>query len=184
MLLQILRITLPKTTAMGEGEAMDPVLLVVVAIMVWIPLVVVNPFEVRPQYAISVGASTTTRNTRVKQSIPSLKTAYELTKLSTTTSSAYHSMSIQRVANERPAPAPMDTPAHFAVTHPIGAANVMPDDIYPIIISKYTEEIKLGHVSKGYDPAHLFCLIRHYIMAPLAVIEQSPGKFCVIVNHS
>jgi hypothetical protein len=74
---------------------------------------------------------------------------------------------------------------HFSL-----ASTFTPDNHYTsehdenFIISKYAEEIKLGHVSEGYDPAHLFSLIGHYRTAPLAVIEQSPGKFRVIVNHS
>jgi hypothetical protein len=52
------------------------------------------------------------------------------------------------------------------------------------VISKYAEEIKLGRMSHGYKPDHLFSLIRHFRTAPLAVIEQSPGKSRVIVNHS
>ena len=52
------------------------------------------------------------------------------------------------------------------------------------IIMKYAEEIELGRISHGYNPDTLFSLIGHYRTAPLAVIEQAPGKRCVIVNHS
>ena len=49
---------------------------------------------------------------------------------------------------------------------------------------KYAEEIELSRISHGYDPDTLFSLIGHFHTAPLAVIEQAPGKRCVIVNHS
>jgi hypothetical protein len=70
------------------------------------------------------------------------------------------------------------------------ASTFIPDNHYTspadeeFIISKYAEEIKLGRVSHGYKPEHLFSLIGHFRTAPLAVIEQSPGKSHVIVNHS
>jgi hypothetical protein len=51
------------------------------------------------------------------------------------------------------------------------------------IISKYAEEIALGRISHGYDPATLFSLIGHFRTAPLAVINHGP-KRRVIVNHS
>jgi hypothetical protein len=227
---------------MGEVEVMDLALLVDEAGPVSIPLAVVIPFVGDLRNAISVEVSTTGEITRVKQSVSSSKTGIGSTKLSTTVSSVSLSTSIQRVADI--APAPTDIPALSAVTQHTGAANVVLDDIYPIvtrlkpdaweaalkdagvfeqfsdipeglrkgflcglerfslastfipdnhytsehdesfIISKYAEEIELGRVSKGYDPAHLFSLIGHYRTAPLAVIEQSPGKFRVIVNHS
>ena len=52
------------------------------------------------------------------------------------------------------------------------------------IIMKYAEEIELGRISHGYEPDTLFSLIGHFRTAPLAVIEQAPGKRRVIVNHS
>jgi hypothetical protein len=52
------------------------------------------------------------------------------------------------------------------------------------VIRKYAEEIELGRVSRGYKPEELYALIGHFRTAPLAVIEQSPGKLRVIVNHS
>jgi hypothetical protein len=70
------------------------------------------------------------------------------------------------------------------------ASTFSPDNHYTcsedeeFIISKYAEEIRLSHISPGYKPDHLFSLIGHFRRAPLAVIEQSPGKSHVIVNHS
>ena len=52
------------------------------------------------------------------------------------------------------------------------------------IITKYAEEIELGRISHGYEPDTLFSLIGHFRTAPLAVIEQAPGKRRVIINHS
>ena len=51
------------------------------------------------------------------------------------------------------------------------------------IIMKYAEEIELGRISHGYNPDTLFSLIGHFHTAPLAVIEQAPGKRCVIYTQ-
>jgi hypothetical protein len=70
------------------------------------------------------------------------------------------------------------------------ASTFIPDNHYTseedenFVISKYAEEIKLGCISHGYDPDYLFSLIGQFRTAPLAVIEQAPGKRRVIVNHS
>jgi len=52
------------------------------------------------------------------------------------------------------------------------------------VIIKYTKEVALGRILHGYDPDFLFSLIRHFCTAPLAVINQSSNKCCVMVNHS
>jgi hypothetical protein len=52
------------------------------------------------------------------------------------------------------------------------------------IVTKYSEELALGRISRGYDPDELFSLIGHFRTAPLAVIDHGGGKRRVIVNHS
>jgi hypothetical protein len=58
------------------------------------------------------------------------------------------------------------------------------EDDEAFIISKYDEEMALGRISPGYDPATLFSLIGHFRTAPLAVIDNGGTKRRVIVNHS
>lgn len=52
------------------------------------------------------------------------------------------------------------------------------------VVSKYAEEIALGRMSKGYDPATLEKLIGPFRTVPLGVAETRPGKQRVIVDHS
>ncbi|KAF5371871.1 hypothetical protein D9615_009520 [Tricholomella constricta] len=55
---------------------------------------------------------------------------------------------------------------------------------HQFVVSKYAEEIRLGRVSPGYPPSLFFDLFGHYRTAPLNVIERTPGKLRITVDHS
>ncbi|KAF5387867.1 hypothetical protein D9615_000290 [Tricholomella constricta] len=55
---------------------------------------------------------------------------------------------------------------------------------HDFIIQKYAEEIRLGRVSPGYPPSLFFEISGHYRTAPLHVIERTPGKLRITVDHS
>jgi hypothetical protein len=74
---------------------------------------------------------------------------------------------------------------HFSLASTFILENhYMSEEDAKFVISKYAEEIQLGCISHGYDPNYLFSIIGHFRTTPLAVIEQVPGKRCIIVNHS
>ncbi|KAF5343355.1 hypothetical protein D9758_014175 [Tetrapyrgos nigripes] len=53
-----------------------------------------------------------------------------------------------------------------------------------IMADKFHEEIAKGHISIGFEPSYLESIIGPFCTSPLAVIEQKPGKFRIIINHS
>ncbi len=55
---------------------------------------------------------------------------------------------------------------------------------HDFLVEKYAEEIKLGRLSIGYDPALLESWIGHFRTAPLSVAETRPGKLRAIVDQS
>ncbi|KAF5374531.1 hypothetical protein D9615_009073 [Tricholomella constricta] len=55
---------------------------------------------------------------------------------------------------------------------------------HAFVEEKYAEEIRLGRVSPGYPPHFVSELFGHYRTAPLNVIERTPGKLRITVDHS
>ncbi|GAW03118.1 reverse transcriptase ribonuclease [Lentinula edodes] len=53
-----------------------------------------------------------------------------------------------------------------------------------IIRAKFKEEISLGRISAGMSPEDAQQLLGNFRTAPMAVLEQRPGKFRIIINHS
>ncbi|GAW03260.1 site specific phage integrase family protein [Lentinula edodes] len=53
-----------------------------------------------------------------------------------------------------------------------------------IVRAKFKEEIALGRISTGLTPEHAQRLLGNFRTAPMAVLEQRPGKFRIIINHS
>lgn len=53
-----------------------------------------------------------------------------------------------------------------------------------IIREKFTSEIALGRISQGFTPEELQLQIGNFTTAPMAVVEQCPGKFRIVIDHS
>lgn len=55
---------------------------------------------------------------------------------------------------------------------------------HEFLISKYSKEMQLGRISKGYTPDELEALIGPFRTAPISIATSSAGKLRVVVNHS
>lgn len=53
-----------------------------------------------------------------------------------------------------------------------------------VACAKFADEILLGRISPGFLPEDLQAQIGNFRTAPIAVIQQKPGKFRIVVNHS
>lgn len=55
---------------------------------------------------------------------------------------------------------------------------------HAFVLEKYDKECILGRISEEFDPQITEQLFGFYRTAPLNVIEHTPGKMCITVNHS
>lgn len=53
-----------------------------------------------------------------------------------------------------------------------------------IIREKFASEIALGRISHGFTPRELQSQIGNFTTAPMAIVEQRPGKFRIVIDHS
>jgi len=53
-----------------------------------------------------------------------------------------------------------------------------------VIREKFAQEMELGRISRPFHPDELEAQIGHFTTAPMAVVEQRPGKFRIVIDHS
>lgn len=53
-----------------------------------------------------------------------------------------------------------------------------------VICTKFAQEMELGCISRPFHPDELQAQIGNFTTAPMAVVEQRPGKFRIIIDHS
>ncbi|KAF5373349.1 hypothetical protein D9615_007467 [Tricholomella constricta] len=74
---------------------------------------------------------------------------------------------------------------NFALDHTYNPPNhYKSPSHHAFVVSKLSEEIRLGRLSHGYPPSLATQLFGHYRTAPLNVIERTPGKLRITVDHS
>ncbi|KAF5376629.1 hypothetical protein D9615_007855 [Tricholomella constricta] len=73
----------------------------------------------------------------------------------------------------------------FLLDHTFSPPNHYKSEVHHKFVEhKYAEEIRLGRVSPGYPPQFISDIFGHYRTAPLNVIERTPGKLRITVDHS
>jgi len=53
-----------------------------------------------------------------------------------------------------------------------------------VIRAKFAQEMDLGRISHPFHPDELQAQIGHFTTAPMAIVEQRPGKFRIVIDHS
>jgi hypothetical protein len=72
----------------------------------------------------------------------------------------------------------------YAMTHSFIPPNhYKSQEHHDFILTKYSSEIALNHISHGYEPSFLESLIGPFHTAPLNVVEQN-GKLHATIDHS
>ncbi|KAF5334069.1 hypothetical protein D9758_017658 [Tetrapyrgos nigripes] len=73
----------------------------------------------------------------------------------------------------------------YKLSHTFTPKNHPSASTYSHVISeKFNDEIAKGRISIGFELSYLESIIGPFRTSPLAVIEQKPGKFRIIINHS
>uniref|UniRef100_A0A0W0G216 Uncharacterized protein n=1 Tax=Moniliophthora roreri TaxID=221103 RepID=A0A0W0G216_MONRR len=87
-------------------------------------------------------------------------------------------------------PAGLRNGFHIRITNYYLPHTFIPDNHFTteaeasIICAKFSQEVELGCLSPSFDPTALEHLIGPFRTAPMAMVEQKPGKFRIVINHS